>query len=116
MADAQFNVTAEAGGNPYRYQVTGTKLDRYAPNGMLWNYVVKETIPDGSPYQAKDGKATAEKKSSSTGPGSNVTTITLWPLTNTTKINVSYSKTWVDGNGNAIQNDFAGLGNLKDYL
>lgn len=113
VADAQFTVTAEVGGNPYRYQVTGTKLDRYAPNGMLWNYVVKETIPPDSPYQAKDEKATAEKESSSTVPGSNVTTITLKPLTNTTKINVSYSKTWVDGNGNAIQNDFAGLGNLK---
>ena len=114
---AEFIVTAEAGGNPYRYTVTGTtdgsKLDRYAPNGMLWNYVVKETIPDGSPYQAKDGKATAEKQSSSTDSGSGVTTITLNPLTNTTKINVSYSKTWVDGAGNAIQDDYAGLGDLK---
>lgn len=114
---AEFIVTAEAGGNPYRYTVTGTtdgsKLDRYAPNGMLWNYVVKETIPDGSPYQAKDGKATAEKQSSSTDSGSGVTTITLNPLTNTTKINVSYSKTWVDAEGNAIQDDYAGLGNLK---
>ena len=114
---AEFIVTAGAGGKSYHYTVTGTtdgsKLDRYAPNGMLWNYVVKETIPAGSPYQAKDGKATAEKESSSPGPGSNVTTITLKPLTNTTKINVSYSKTWVDENGNAIQNDYAGLGNLK---
>lgn len=96
---AEFIVTAGAGGKSYHYTVTGTtdgsKLDRYAPNGMLWNYVVKETIPAGSPYQAKDGKATAEKESSSPGPGSNVTTITLKPLTNTTKINVSYSKTWV---------------------
>ena len=114
---AEFIVTAEAGGNPYRYTVTGTtdgsKLDRYAPNGMLWNYVVKETIPVDSPYQAKDGKTTAEKQSSSTTPGSSVTTITLKPLTNTTKINVSYSKTWVDAEGNAIQDDYAGLGNLK---
>lgn len=119
VEDAKFNVTVEAGGDgkTYRYTVKGTtdgsNLARYAPNGMLWNYVVKETIPDGSPYQAKDGKATAEKESSSPGPGSNVTTITLKPLTNTTKINVSYSKTWVDENGNAIQNDYAGLGNLK---
>lgn len=119
VEDAKFNVTVEAGGDgkTYRYTVTGTtdgsKLDRYAPNGMLWNYVVKETIPSDSPYQAKDGKATAEKQSSSTGSGSNVTTITLKPLTNTTKINVSYSKTWVDENGNAIQDDYAGLGNLK---
>ena len=119
VEDAKFNVTVEAGGDgkTYRYTVTGTtdgsKLDRYAPNGMLWNYVVKETIPDGSPYQAKDGKTTAEKQSSSTTPGSSVTTITLKPLTNTTKINVSYSKTWVDAEGNAIQDDYAGLGNLK---
>ncbi len=119
VENAKFIVTAEAGGDgkTYRYTVTGTtdgsKLDRYAPNGMLWNYVVKETIPDDSPYQAKDGKATAEKQSSSPGPGSGVTTITLKPLTNTTKIHVSYSKTWVDGTGNAIQDDYAGLGNLK---
>ena len=119
VEDAKFNVTVEAGGDgkTYRYTVTGTtnglKLARYAPNGMLWNYVVKETIPDGSPYQAKDGKTTAEKQSSSTTPGSSVTTITLKPLTNTTKINVSYSKTWVDAEGNAIQDDYAGLGNLK---
>ena len=108
VEDAKFNVTVEAGGDgkTYRYTVIGTtnglKLARYAPNGMLWNYVVKETIPDGSPYQAKDGKTTAEKQSSSTTPGSSVTTITLKPLTNTTKINVSYSKTWVDAEGNAI--------------
>lgn len=119
VEDAKFNVTVEAGGDgkTYRYTVKGTtdgsKLDRYAPNGMLWNYVVKETIPADSPYQAKDGKATAEKQSSSITPGSSVTTITLMPLTNTTKINVSYSKTWVDENGNAIQDDYAGLGNLK---
>lgn len=119
VENAKFNVKAEAGGDgkTYRYTVTGTtdgsKLDRYAPNGMLWNYVVKETIPDDSPYQAKDGKATAEKQSSLKDPGSGVTTITLKPLTNTTKINVPYSKTWVDGEGHAIHNDYAGLGKLK---
>lgn len=117
VENAEFIVTDGDDDKSYHYTVTkttnGSKLDRYAPNGMLWNYVVKETIPADSPYQAKDGKATAEKQSSSPGPGSNVTTITLRQLTNTTKINVSYSKTWVDGNGNAIQNDFAGLGNLK---
>ena len=117
VEDAEFIVTAETGDNPYHYTVKrttdGSKLDRYAPNGMLWNYVVKETIPLDSPYQAKDGKATAEKQSSLKDPGSGVTTITLKPLTNTTKINVSYSKTWVDGTGNAIQDDYAGLGNLK---
>lgn len=117
VENAEFIVTAETGDNPYHYTVKrttdGSKLDRYAPNGMLWNYVVKETIPLDSPYQAKDGKATAEKQSSLKDPGSGVTTITLKPLTNTTKINVSYSKTWVDGTGNAIQDDYAGLGNLK---
>lgn len=118
VENASFTVQDETDGKSYRYTVVtqktdGSKLDRYAPNGMLWNYVVKETIPDDSPYQAKDGKTTAEKQSISTGPGSNVTTITLKPLTNTTKINVSYSKTWVDENGNAIQDDYAGLGNLK---
>ena len=117
VENAEFIVTAETGDNPYHYTVKrttdGSKLDRYAPNGMLWNYVVKETIPLDSPYQAKDGKATAEKQSSLKDPGSGVTTITLKPLTNTTKINVSYSKTWVDGAGNAIQDDYAGLGDLK---
>lgn len=114
---ASFTVTAGDDDKSYHYTVTqktdGSKLDRYAPNGMLWNYVVKETIPADYPYQAKDGKTTAEELSSSTGSESNVTTITLKPLTNTTKINVSYSKTWVDENGNAIQDDYAGLGNLK---
>lgn len=119
VEDAKFNVTVEAGGDgkTYRYTVKGTtdgsNLARYAPNGMLWNYVVKETIPDGSPYQAKDRKTTAKEQSSLTDSGSGVTTITLKPLTNTTKINVSYSKTWVDENGNAIQDDYAGLGTLK---
>ena len=117
VEDASFTVTDGADGKSYHYTVTkttdGSKLDRYAPNGMLWNYVVKETIPDGSPYQAKDGKMTAKEQSSLTGPGSGVTTITLKPLTNTTKINVSYSKTWVDENGKAIQDDYAGLGTLK---
>lgn len=117
VENAEFIVTAGAGGKSYHYTVTGTtdgsKLDRYAPNGMLWNYVVKETIPDGSPYQAKDRKTTAKEQSSLTDSGSGVTTITLKPLTNTTKINVSYSKTWVDENGNAIQDDYAGLGTLK---
>ncbi len=111
VTDAKFVVTSDA--SNYGYMVSElndrSELDRYAPNGMPWDYVVKEEIPNDSPYQAKDGKTSAESESIDETTNS----ITLKAITNTAKTKVSYSKTWVDQYDNAIKDDYAGLGTLS---
>ena len=108
---AVFNVTATADGSTYTYTVKvndTNQLERYAPNGMPWNYVVKETIPNDSPYQSTDGK----KEQTVTGTTGTNDVITMKSLVNTTKTKVAYSKTWVDGDGNSLKTDYAGMGEL----
>lgn len=106
---AVFNVTEDGSTYTYTVRVNGTdQLERYAPNGMPWNYVVKEIIPKDSPYQSTDGK----KEQTVTGTTGTNGVITMKPLVNTTKTKVAYSKTWVDGDGNSLKTDYAGMGKL----
>ena len=105
-------------------------LDRYAPNGMPWKYVVKEVIPDKtSPYPAGadtvnvrdlfrvsgNGRNPAEARVGESGSsvdqnGNRV--VSMGDLTNTSLTQVSYSKRWVDKDGNPITADYTGLGTL----
>ncbi len=98
------------------------KLDRYAPNGMPWKYVVRETIPNENnsgtnwmQYFSPTGDSSRnvvevkEKKTATTEDGN----VTMADLKNSGLTGVSYSKSWVDQDGNPITADYTGLGTLK---
>lgn len=98
------------------------ELDRYAPNGMPWKYVVRETIPNGSnsdtnwmQYFSPTGDSSrnvveVKEKNTATEDGN---VVTMAELKNSGLTSVSYSKSWVDQDGNPITADYTGLGTLK---
>ena len=81
----------------------GTDLEQYAPNGMPWIYVVKEELTGDLTYYEKE---TAEVELSAKEAEDGV--LTLPELVNSLENTVSYSKTWVDSEGNPITEDVLG--------
>ena len=101
----------------WTYTITGTgtnadELERYAPNGMEWKYIAEEKLPDGSVYNSSpsSGRVTERSRQTETGEdGVTATTITMNPLTNSLQTAVSFSKTWVDSDGEEITEDYLGI-------
>lgn len=84
----------------WTYKVTG--LDRYAPNGMPWQYRVTEKVPN---YYTGNPK-TATQTSVKTENG--ITTITMGDLKNSIFTSTWFKKTWVDQNGKSITDNLLG--------
>ncbi len=85
----------------WTYEITG--LERYAPNGMPWIYMVEEAeIADYTPSPANRRVGQA-KQDAATGD------ITMQTLTNAITTRVPYSKTWVDSEGDPITEDYLGV-------
>ena len=83
----------------------GQVLEKYAPNGMPWIYVVEETLTDAlSYYDVEEGRV--ELPAEKADPTNN--TLTLPELANSLERTVTYSKTWVDKNGKLITEDVLG--------
>lgn len=82
-------------------------LEKYAPNGMPWIYVVEETLTDAlSYYDVEKGKV--ELSAQNAVPEDATLTLTLPELVNSLERTVTYSKNWVDKNGQPITEDVLG--------
>ena len=99
----------------WTYTIEGVEnsveLELYAPNGRLWQYTVRETLPEDSPYTVtpeapedalEDGQA-AQKQY--TG----VDQIQMNPLTNSIMTSKSFRKQWVDEDNEEIKEDYLGF-------
>lgn len=98
--------TRDENANAWTYAVSGNvknELERYAPNGMPWEYVVTETLPDGSAYKVAPASGRVGEKSQTDG------VIQMNPLTNTLQTSIPYSKNWVDAEGALITTDYLGF-------
>ncbi|WP_296626447.1 Cna B-type domain-containing protein [uncultured Negativibacillus sp.] len=92
----------DATAKEWTYTITG--LEKFAPNGMEWKYVVKEDT-DGL-----DGYYYYPKSASANGSWSeNGNTYKMDDLTNSLKINLNFSKEWQDQNGTKLTDDYLGL-------
>lgn len=86
----------------WTYEITG--LEKFAPNGMEWKYVVKENT-DGL-----DGYYYYPKSASANGSWSEDEKVyKMDDLTNSLKINLNFSKEWQDQNGTKLTDDYLGL-------
>ena len=96
-------------GDIWTYTVTGandTELEKYAPNGMPWIYIVKEEVPGnytGNPSSVqKSADSTQEDKK-----------VNLGQLVNSIQTDVPFSKEWAqqgeDGKTEPITEDYLGF-------
>lgn len=82
-------------------------LEKYAPNGMPWIYVVEETLTgDLTNYDVEKGRV--ELSAQNAVPEDGTLTLTLPELVNSLERTVTYSKTWVDKSGKPITEDVLG--------
>ena len=89
----------------YRIQGTnGTELEKYAPNGMPWIYIVTEN-PIGS-YTTTPASGKVEK-SAATAAADGV--VTMPELVNSIQTDVPFSKNWDQQNGDPIAEDYLGF-------
>lgn len=88
--------------NEWTYTITG--LEKFAPNGMEWKYVVKENT-DGL-----DGYYYYPKSASVSGSWSKDEKVyKMDDLTNSLKINLNFSKKWLDEDNKELTDDYLGL-------
>lgn len=119
-----YKMTADS----WKYTITGKvtgELEKYAPNGMPWRYVVRELDSKNQWNVAEDGEViynVSPHREESDGKDGGVVrynkidengNITMNSLTNSITRNVPYSKSWVDSEGNIITDDYMGLGKLN---
>ena len=98
----------------------GTSFEKYAPNGMPWRYTFRETTvnnrlqlnavtPDAPENNVYAPPAGSGGKWPNTINNSKETIPTFGDLTNTTHMNYSFAKEWVDGEGEPITEDYLGF-------
>ena len=85
--------------NTWTYTITG--LERYAPNGMAWQYRVTESQPDK--YTSSPASGTVLQKG--TDAYGNITMVNL---TNTLQASAAFRKNWVDSDGSTITENYLG--------
>lgn len=89
----------------YRIQGTnGTELEKYAPNGMPWIYIVTENPIGGYTTTPASGKV---EKSAATAAADGV--VTMPELVNSIQTDVPFSKNWAQQNGDPIAEDYLGF-------
>ena len=94
--------------NTWTYTITNQTdsnipLERYAPNGMPWQYEVEETVPGNYRAEPSDTVGVAEKED-----GSPYYTYTMAPLTNTIQLDKPFFKQWFTSGGTAVKDDYLG--------
>lgn len=88
--------------NTWTYEITG--LEKFAPNGMEWKYVVKEDMTGLTNY------CYYPKSASVSGSWSKDEKVyKMDDLTNSLKINLNFSKEWQEKDGTKLTNDYLGL-------
>ena len=89
----------------YRIQGTnGTELEKYAPNGMPWIYIVTENPIGGYTTTPASGKV---EKSAATAAADGV--VTMPELVNSIQTDVPFSKNWVQQDNDPITEDYLGF-------
>lgn len=87
----------------WKYTISGIvngELEKYAPNGMPWEYVVEEQPLEGSNSDLYNSTKEATEKDNQ---------ITMKDLTNSSVTQISYQKKWVDEEGNPIKDDYLNM-------
>ena len=116
-------VTTDKNQNTWEYQFTGVtegELEKYAPNGMPWVYVVYEKLPDGTyrptptrPESEYEGNNKVGPDASYTGKVESGSTtgnvLNMQDLTNSITTYERYIKRWVDEAGQYITEDYLGF-------
>ena len=112
-------------------------FDKYAPNGMTWQYTLSENVKNGrlqidggnegsdankvytpsTPNNKIDGKweITITDKTSPMDASAAIKTYSFGSLTNSTLTRAQFQKKWTDSEGKPIQNDYLGFGLTVDF-
>ena len=112
VTDIKITWANDADTNTWTYTITGAEnstgeLERYAPNGMPWEYTVEESREGNLQYYTptpSDGKVTGSTVTTVEGES----TITMQKLTNSMATTLRYQKVWQDENEKPITEDYLG--------
>ena len=99
--DTDYKIDWVRNDNTWTYTIEGSgngELEKYAPNGMVWKYQVKEATIEH--YKASPGNRTVGQSSQADS------TITMANLTNSILVSEPFTKKWVDSDGNPITDDY----------
>lgn len=99
--------TNEENSDTWVYNIQGnseTELEKYAPNGMPWIYIVTETPIVGYTTTPASGEV---EKSAATAAADGV--VTMPKLVNSIQTDVPFSKNWAQQNGDPIAEDYLGF-------
>ena len=110
----EVTITAETSqdANQYTYTITGKDskgLEKIAPNGMPWIYIVRENLR-GTSYVVKQGTTTELSEFATSAGEDNI--LDLGVLSNTLTTSQSFQKQWQNHNGGSITEDYLGLGDI----
>ena len=110
----EVTITAETSqdANQYTYTITGKDskgLEKIAPNGMPWIYIVRENLR-GTSYVVKQGTTTELSESATSAGEDNI--LDLGVLSNTLTTSQSFQKQWQNHDGGSITEDYLGLGDI----
>ena len=98
--------------NHYTYTIKGKDvegLEKIAPNGMPWIYIVRENL-SGTSYVVKQGTTTELSESATSAGEDNI--LDLGVLSNTLTTSHSFQKKWQNEDGKPITEDYLGLGDI----
>lgn len=95
-----FTINWDKPKNSNSWTYTVTSLNRYAPNGMPWQYRVTEEVPDY--YTSNPKTATQTSVNNENGH------ITMGDLKNSIFTSTWFKKTWVDQDGKSITDNLLG--------
>ncbi len=99
--------TKEENSDTWVYNIQGkgeTELEKYAPNGMPWIYIVTENPIGGYTTTPASGKV---EKSAATAAEDGV--VTMPELVNSIQTDVPFSKNWVQQDNDPITEDYLGF-------
>lgn len=108
VAESSYKISWEKpeNSNTWTYTITGksgsNELERYAPNGRPWWYVVREYLEDGSVYEVRPANGQVSEKTQDT----DAATSQMNDLTNSMETDVPFRKEWIDSEGEAITEDY----------
>ncbi len=110
----EVTITAETSqeDNHYTYIIKGEDgkdLEKIAPNGMPWIYIVRENLSETS-YVVKQGTTTELSESATSAGEDNI--LDLGVLSNTLTTAQSFQKQWQNHDGGSITEDYLGLGDI----
>ena len=101
--------------NHYTYTIKGKDvegLEKIAPNGMPWIYVVEEKLTDTAASYLPVGKTSLEESADEAVSSGGETVLDLGELKNTLTTSQSFQKQWQNHDGGSITEDYLGLGDI----